>query len=276
MTPLPAARAARRRGAAVPGGRRRAGDLPARRGRPRRRGRPGPRPLRPDQRRRDPARRRAAGPTRARRGRRRGARRGPRACSPASGRTPPTLLRSAGWRVAVARADRSVAEVWAALGGAVRRPSAARPVASGPSGRRHERPPTSASAGGGRRWRRCWAPARSTPVFSSAPGCRRWSPSCSSSLAGGLLLRVGGPALWARLGPGGRCPAGWRRRRGRAGARSGQLLLVLCAAHRALRAGPRAVCGRAARPGPAWRELGDGARRRRRRDPRAGDARRCR
>jgi hypothetical protein len=27
-----------------------------------------------------------------------------------------TLLRAAGWRVAVARADRSVAEVWAALG----------------------------------------------------------------------------------------------------------------------------------------------------------------
>jgi hypothetical protein len=36
-----------------------------------------------------------------------------------------SLLRSAGWRVAVAGADRSVADVWSALGGAV---PAARPA----------------------------------------------------------------------------------------------------------------------------------------------------
>ena len=39
--------------------------------------------------------------------------------SPGSGRTPPTLLRAAGWRVTDARADRSVADVWADLGGPV-------------------------------------------------------------------------------------------------------------------------------------------------------------
>jgi uncharacterized protein (DUF58 family) len=46
-----------------------------------------------------------------------------------------TLLRSAGWRVAVASADRSVAEVWATLGGAVAPPSGVPdPVASGSLG----------------------------------------------------------------------------------------------------------------------------------------------
>jgi uncharacterized protein (DUF58 family) len=43
-----------------------------------------------------------------------------------------SLLRAAGWRVAVARADRSVADVWAALGGAAGLPSASVPPASPP------------------------------------------------------------------------------------------------------------------------------------------------
>jgi uncharacterized protein (DUF58 family) len=49
-----------------------------------------------------------------------------------------TLLRSAGWRVAVARADRSVAEVWSTLGGAAgappERPGRLPPVGSDPLG----------------------------------------------------------------------------------------------------------------------------------------------
>jgi hypothetical protein len=46
-----------------------------------------------------------------------------------------TLLRSAGWRVAVAGADRSVADVWATLGSTAGSPSASPPpVSAGPLG----------------------------------------------------------------------------------------------------------------------------------------------
>jgi hypothetical protein len=46
-----------------------------------------------------------------------------------------TLLRSAGWRVAVAGADRSVADVWATLGSTAGSPSASPPpVSTGPLG----------------------------------------------------------------------------------------------------------------------------------------------
>ena len=46
-----------------------------------------------------------------------------------SARTPRPLLRAAGWRVAVARADRSVADVWQSLGGRRVAPRRSRPGA---------------------------------------------------------------------------------------------------------------------------------------------------
>ena len=60
-----------------------------------------------------------------------------------------TLLRAAGWRVADARADRSVADVWADLGGPARAPSPA--PAAHRSGCRHEPARSRERGRGGRR-----------------------------------------------------------------------------------------------------------------------------
>ena len=156
-----------------------------------------------------------------------------------------TLLRAAGWRVTDARADRSVADVWADLGapvGPVAGPAASR------SGRRHE--PAGISAA--RSWRPsppCWARSPWSRCSPPPPGCRPWPPPSWSCWPGALLLRAAGPAVWAGL-TGGRPVPGRRRRAGRRPRPGRPAPPARLPPHRPLRPGPGrspASCP----PGPA-------------------------
>ena len=185
-------------------------------------------PLGPDDRPRGPGRHRRAGPRpRPGRGRRALSARLAGDARPRSGRTRATLLRAAGWRVAVARAGPSVAQT------------------SGPrwAGRPQSRPPRRGRAAPGCRHDRagrpaarsrrpappCWARWRSLPVFSSAAWLRPVLAVVLVVLAGGLLLRGGGPALWARAGAAAaRCPPAGRRRRRRRAARAARPARCAC------------------------------------------------
>ena len=100
----------------------------------------------------------------------------------------------------------------------------------------------------------------------------RWLAVVLVVLAGGLLLRVGGPALWARAdAAAGRCPRRLVRAAGSRWCPLGQLFLVLCLLT-ARYAPAEAVRGRAPdpdEPGASWAAvLADGGRR----AARAGDA----
>ena len=93
------------------------------------------------------------------------------------------LLRASGWRVAVARADQSVPDVWAALAAPAGRASER---AGSPWGRRHEpggrrRRPDHRGGGAGHPARRCAL----SPVFSSLAWLPPLLPPSSSSSPGG-------------------------------------------------------------------------------------------
>ena len=118
-----------------------------------------------------------------------------------------TLLRTAGWQVATARADLSVAQVWATLGG---------PAATSnrmPDGLAGEAGPVRPRRGAGmtaQDLRTALAAALATllgagalrPVYATG----RWFPPVLAAVlvvfAGGLVLRAAGPALWARVARG--------------------------------------------------------------------------
>ena len=127
--------------------------------------------------------------------------------------------------MAVARADRTVAEVWAELGGPAAAAGASPAAAAAMSvdrGRRTARGARMSRRGPARPPARRRRPPPSAPAR-SARSTRRgaWLPPVLAVvlvvLAGGLLLRAGGPALWARATarPSGARPAvrGGRRAR---------------------------------------------------------------
>ena len=153
------------------------------------------------------------------------------------------------------------------------------PAGPAPAGAGMNAPPTVRRAAAPRpRWPRCWAPARSTPgVRLRAPGSRRWSRVAASSSPAGCCCAAAGPARLAAARPAARPVPGRLRLRSalRARRRSVQLLLVVCAAHRAAtrRASASAGC---CRPWPACAGRGRGARRRRRPSCASRRRRRCR
>ena len=261
----PASRPARRDRAAVPGRRRRAGGLPARRGRPRRRRRAGPRPLRarPATPRSCPTSR--AGPTPAPAAAVARLTAASRGVLARQREDAAALLRAAGWRVAVARADRSRRRGLGRPGRTV--DDRGRVAAARGAGMSADDVRAAGRRGAGDAARRLRAHPGLLLGRLAAAGARRRP---------GRARRRSAAARWAAPRSGPRLPAGRpvrrtaRRRWGRArAARAARSWSSACSPRATRR---RDACSACCRPGASLADLGDVLADGSGRAPRAGDA----